>query len=135
MKQAGTNGNTTGTMIALSAVQLKKYVRFTLLLVLAGILLPRMAVAQDNNNLIEITGKVLAQDKKEPLADVSVQVKGTVSGTITNKQGDFKLRTRTRLPFTLVFSSVGFKEQEFEVKSLGSDLQIELATQTVLAMK
>jgi len=132
MKQAGTNGNTTGTMIALSAVQLKKYVRFTLLLALAGILLPRMAVAQDNNNLIEITGKVLAQDKKEPLADVSVQVKGTVSGTITNKQGDFKLRTRTRLPFTLVFSSVGFKEQEFEVKSLGSDLQIELATQTVL---
>src|SRR4051812_37152503 len=109
-----------------------KITQLLLLLFAAGVLMPQSLKAQDNNNLIEITGKVLAQEKKEPLSDVSVQVKGTVSGTITNKAGDFKLRTRTKLPFTLVFSSVGFKEQEFEVKSLGSDLQIELSTQTVL---
>ena len=109
-----------------------KITQLLLLLFAAGVLMQQSLNAQDNNNLIEITGKVLAQEKKEPLSDVSVQVKGTVSGTITNKAGDFKLRTRTKLPFTLVFSSVGFKEQEFEVKSLGSDLQIELSTQTVL---
>ncbi|MEP6749474.1 MAG: carboxypeptidase-like regulatory domain-containing protein, partial [Bacteroidota bacterium] len=91
-----------------------------------------VAFCQDNNTLIEITGRVLGQEKKEPLPDVSVQVKGTVSGTITNKGGDFKLRTKTKLPFTLVFSSIGFLQQEFEVKSLGSNLQIELATQTIL---
>jgi iron complex outermembrane recepter protein len=90
------------------------------------------AFGQDNNSLIEISGKVLTQEKKEPLSDVSVQVKGTIAGTITNKSGDFKLRTKSKLPFTLVFSSIGFKEQEFEVKSLGSNLQIELVTQTVL---
>ena len=90
-----------------------------------------LSLAQESS-LIEISGKVTAQDKKEPLSDVSVQVKGTVAGTITNKTGDFKLRTRSKLPFTLVFSSVGFSQKEFEVKSLGSDVRIELATQTVL---
>jgi len=89
--------------------------------------------AQDNpNTLIEISGRVTDQEKHEPLSDVSVQVKGTTTGTVTNLSGDFRLRTRAPLPFTLVFSSVGFQEQEFEVKSLGSNLRIELSTRTVL---
>ena len=102
----------------------------------SALLLPLLfqpaALTAQEGSLIEISGKVTDHDKKEPLADVSVQVKGTVSGTITNKNGDFVLRTKSKLPFTLVFSSIGFNQQEFEVKSLGSDLQIELATQTVL---
>ena len=49
--------------------------------------------------LIEITGRVTDQNNKEPLPDVSVQVKGTVTGTITNKSGDFKLRTRNKASF------------------------------------
>jgi len=89
--------------------------------------------AQDNpNTLIEISGRVTDQEKHEPLSDVSVQVKGTTTGTVTNLSGDFRLRTGAPLPFTLVFSSVGFQEQEFEVKSLGSNLRIELSTRTVL---
>ncbi|MES1216765.1 MAG: TonB-dependent receptor [Bacteroidota bacterium] len=87
--------------------------------------------AQDAATLIEVSGKVTNQER-EPLPDVSVQLKGTVAGTITNKSGDFKLRTKTKLPFTLVFSSVGFQQQEFEVASLGSNLQIALVTQTLL---
>ncbi|MBS1598695.1 MAG: TonB-dependent receptor [Bacteroidetes bacterium] len=83
-------------------------------------------------SLIEITGKVIDQQRKEPLSDVSVQIKGKVSGTITDKDGSFTLRTKTVLPFTLIFSSVGFSQQEVEVKSLGSSVQVELATQTVL---
>lgn len=83
-------------------------------------------------NLIEVSGSVTDQLNKQPLADVSVQVKGTVTGTITNKEGSFKLRTRSRLPFTLTFSSVGFKEQQLEVKSLGANLEIALVTQTIL---
>lgn len=103
-----------------------------LILLIAALLGFQPLIAQENNSLIEISGKVTGQENKQPLADVSVQVKGTVAGTITNKDGDFKLRTKAKLPFTLVFSSVGFKEQEFEVRSLGSDLQIELVTQTLL---
>ncbi|MBL7743015.1 MAG: TonB-dependent receptor [Chitinophagaceae bacterium] len=87
--------------------------------------------AQDNI-IIEISGRVTDQEKKQPIADVSIQVKGTITGTVTNKEGEFKLRTRSKLPFTLTFSSIGYKEQEFEVTSLGSNLQIALVTQTIL---
>ena len=66
------------------------------------------------------------------MPDVSVQIKGTVTGTITNSAGGFVLRTKTKLPFTLVFSSIGFKPQELEVKTLGSNFQVALSTQTVL---
>src|SRR5688572_9834986 len=69
-------------------------------------------------SLIEVSGTVTDQLNHQPLADVSVQVKGTVAGTITNKEGAFKLRTRSRLPFTLTFSSIGFQEQQLEVTSL-----------------
>ena len=82
--------------------------------------------------LIEISGKVTDQEKNLPLPDVSVQIKGTVTGTVTNSTGSFVLRTKTQLPFTLIFSSVGFKAQELEVKNLGSTFQVALSTQTVM---
>jgi iron complex outermembrane receptor protein len=84
------------------------------------------------NTIIEISGRVTDQEKQQPLPDVSVQVKGTVTGAVTNSSGNFVLRTKTKLPFTLVFTSVGFKPQELEIKSLGSNLQVALVTQTVL---
>jgi len=102
--------------------------RLKLFLIIA--LFSLRAAAQES--LIEITGKVTDQDRKEPLSDVSVQIKGKVAGTITDKTGNFTLRTKTKLPFTLVFSSIGFSQQEVEIKNLGSSLQVELATQTVL---
>ena len=98
--------------------------------VLLFILSAYISRAQDAT-LVEVSGKVTNQEK-EPLPDVSVQLKGTVAGTITNKTGDFKLRAKTKLPFTLVFSSIGFQQQEFQVASLGSNLQIALVTQTIL---
>ncbi|WP_276480036.1 TonB-dependent receptor [Paraflavitalea pollutisoli] len=85
-----------------------------------------------NITLIEIAGRVTDQEKHEPLSDVSIQIKGTVQGTVTNRSGEFTLRTKTKLPFTLIFSSVGYKNQELEVTSLGSNLQVALATQTYI---
>ena len=61
--------------------------------------------------LIEISGQVTDQEKNLPLPDVSVQIKGTITGTTTNATGNFVLRTKIKLPFTIVFSSVGFKPQ------------------------
>src|SRR5687768_3017741 len=59
-------------------------------------------VAQESN-LIEISGQVIQEDTKEPLGGVSVQIKGTVAGTVTSNNGDFKLRTKLKFPFKLVF--------------------------------
>ena len=84
------------------------------------------------NTLIQISGQVTAEEKDQSLPDVSVQVKGTLNGTVTDREGRFQLRTRTRLPLTLVFTSVGFRQQELVVNELGKGLKVALATQTVL---
>lgn len=81
---------------------------------------------------IEISGVVTDQEKHEPLVGVAVSIKGSVAGTITSNEGAFVLRTKQKLPFTLVFTSIGFAPQEIVVTGLGSKLQVALSTQTVL---
>ncbi|HEX2606201.1 MAG TPA: TonB-dependent receptor [Flavisolibacter sp.] len=85
--------------------------------------------AQD---IIQISGVVTGQENKEPLAGVAINIKGTVTGTVTGNEGAFALRTRQKLPFVLVFTSIGFAPQEVHVTSMGSQLQVALAKQTVL---
>ncbi|WP_121354883.1 TonB-dependent receptor [Flavisolibacter nicotianae] len=81
---------------------------------------------------IEISGFVTGQETREVLTGVTVSIKGTDTKTLTANDGSFKLRTKEKLPFTLLFSSIGFAPQEVEVATLGSKLQVALATQTVL---
>jgi len=89
-------------------------------------------VFAQGNNLIEISGQVINQQTKEPLQSVSVNIKGTIAGTVTNSTGNFTLKTKAKFPLKLVFSSVGFQPQEFDVEGVGSTLQIALVTQTML---
>jgi hypothetical protein len=84
------------------------------------------------NNFIVVSGTVLGQDDKLPLPGVTVTIKNTVSGTSTNSEGKFEIRTRAKFPFTLVISSVGFQTQEFLIENADSKLNIELVTQTQL---
>jgi iron complex outermembrane receptor protein len=84
------------------------------------------------NNLIYISGKVSDKETGKPLTGVSVGIKGTITGTITSDSGSFSLRTKFKFPLTLVFTSVGFAPQEYEVKSIDSRLYIALETQTAL---
>lgn len=104
--------------------------RHRLLFFLLTFFLPVIVAAQ-GNALIEISGKV-TNEQKQPLPGVSIQIKGTVAGTASNEGGFFRLRTKLKLPITLIFSSVGFKPQEFTINELGSALQIALVTQTYL---
>jgi iron complex outermembrane recepter protein len=90
------------------------------------------SVNAQENTLIEVSGNVTDGETHNPLPGVSVGVKGTVAGTITNDSGYFALRTRLKFPLTLTFSYIGFQTQEFEVKSTDSKLNIELLTQTQL---
>ncbi|PST82116.1 energy transducer TonB [Pedobacter yulinensis] len=108
-----------------------RYFLFKSVLLLTLFILSNEALGQ-GINLVEISGKILSSDTKEPLQAVSVVVKGTVAGTSTNAQGEFALRTRARYPFTLVISSIGFQTQEYVVNGPGSKLSFELQTQTLL---
>src|SRR5512141_269643 len=98
-------------------------------LILLMLLVQATTFAQD---LIEISGVVMSQDRHEPLPGVAISIKGTVTGTTTSNEGSFTLRTKQKLPFTLLFTSIGFAPQEIQIKNLGSKVQVALATQTVL---
>ena len=73
---------------------------------------------------VTVKGSVRNQASKETVPAVSVVVKGTSQGTYTNADGQFALSV-TKLPVTLVFSSIGYVDQEVSVKSI-ADLSIEL---------
>lgn len=57
-----------------------------------------------------ITGKVVDQNQ-QPLPGVSVYLKGTTTGVMTDNQGKYSLNNRTGSK-TIVFSCVGLKEHE-----------------------
>lgn len=61
------------------------------------------------------SGTVNDAETKKPLAGVSISIKGKNTGTITNAEGLFTLKTATKIPFTLVFSMVGYERQTIEV--------------------
>jgi TonB-linked SusC/RagA family outer membrane protein len=62
-----------------------------------------------------ISGKV-TDDKGNPIPEASVKVKGSPSGTITDKEGAFKLSIKTG-DKSLVVTSVGFAPQEISIGS------------------
>ncbi|MFB9864119.1 TonB-dependent receptor [Rufibacter immobilis] len=105
-------------------------IRFLLFYIL--LTLPATILKAQETNLVEISGRVTDQANKEPLPGVSVYVRGTVTGTATNGNGEFTLKTKLKFPFTLVVSLVGFQPQEFEITEPGSRLDIALVTQTLL---
>jgi iron complex outermembrane receptor protein len=109
---------------------LKKTIRY-FLLCFAFILVTATGWSQ-GNNLIYISGKVSDKETGKPLSGVSVGIKGTIAGTITSDSGRFTIRTKYKFPLTLVFTSVGFTPQEYEVKGIESRLYVALETQTAL---
>ncbi|MEJ0079522.1 MAG: carboxypeptidase-like regulatory domain-containing protein [Puia sp.] len=55
------------------------------------------------NNLIYISGKVNDKGTGKPLAGVSVEIKGTIAGTITSDSGSFQSENKNKFPLTTGF--------------------------------
>jgi iron complex outermembrane recepter protein len=88
--------------------------------------------AQAPASIGSIQGSVSDVETNEPLPGVSVAVKATVLGTITDSNGKFKL-TPKELPVTLVFSLTGFRSQEVEIfEPLTEELPVELTAGSLL---
>lgn len=64
---------------------------------------------------VTVSGNVTNAKSSEALSAVSITIKGTTLGTFTDDKGNFKLTTTQKLPFTLVFSSVGYADKEVQV--------------------
>ncbi|MGA0559333.1 TonB-dependent receptor [Larkinella sp. VNQ87] len=82
----------------------------------------------------KLAGQIVESNTSEPLVGVSVVVKGTIAGTITDAKGRFSLTTSAPTPLTLVVSSVGFQTQEIAVTS-PTELKIQLKEQVMLGQE
>lgn len=83
-----------------------------------------------------ISGKVTDGTTKETLAGVNVVVKGKVIGTISDVKGEFNLKVNQTPPLTLVFSFIGFRTQELEIKDANSaGLEITLEEESLLGQE
>ncbi|RYE19237.1 MAG: energy transducer TonB, partial [Sphingobacteriaceae bacterium] len=91
---------------------------------------PFFSFAQINGNYI-LSG-IVKDDTGQPLPSVSVKIKGSTTGTTTNLQGKFSITSNAKFPLRIVFSSIGFLPQEFEVKNSSSLLSVQLVTQSLI---
>ncbi|SFE93323.1 Outer membrane receptor proteins, mostly Fe transport [Chitinophaga sp. CF118] len=78
-----------------------------------------------------ITGTVTNNATGAPLPGVSVSLKGTRLGTVSDESGHFKLNTSRPFPVTLIFSSVGFSTQQVVVNS-STDVAVTLSSTEIL---
>lgn len=77
-----------------------------ILLVLWFMMLTCLAIAQDRT----VTGRVVSTEDGTAIPGVSVVVKGTATGTVTDSEGRYSLTTSSGS--TLVFSFIGLQSQE-----------------------
>ena len=84
---------------------MKKYLLFFLLLVIGSVI-----YAQDRT----ITG-VVVDENGEPMPGVSVVIKGTTNGTVTDLDGKFTITAP--IGSILVFSFVGYQTMEVRMRS------------------
>ena len=83
-----------------------------------------------------ISGTVTDGGTKEILAGVNIVVKGKVIGTISNSNGEYSLKVNQEPPFTLVFSFIGFRSQEIEIKDANTTgLNVTLEEETLLGQE
>ena len=75
------------------------------------------------SNLLTVTGKVTDADTKEALPGVSIAVKGTSTGTVTDVNGDFSIKVEQGK--TLVFSFVGYTSQEVKVSKANINVSLK----------
>ncbi len=74
---------------------------------------------------ITVKGTVLIENNV-PLGGVSVNIRGGSGGTVTDADGKFSLQVNKGV--TLIFSFVGYKEQQLQVKNNESSLTVQMVS-------
>src|SRR5690606_14141016 len=85
----------------------------TLLLLFLSVVLCGHAMAQTR----PVAGKVTDKADGSPLPGVTISIKGTSKGTITNTQGEYRIEAGSG--DVLVFSFIGYATQELPVPGGG----------------
>ncbi len=85
--------------------------------------LPERIIAAPSNSSITIIGKV-SDEKNNPLTGVSVKIKGTTKGTLTDIAGKYTITANNG--DILVFSILGFVSQEITIGGQTGEYNIQL---------
>lgn len=75
-----------------------------------------------------VSGKVKTNDAPEGVPGVNVLIKGTLSGTVTDADGNYRLEVPAS-DAVLIFSSIGYETQEVSVNGRSS-IDVELTAST-----
>jgi TonB-linked SusC/RagA family outer membrane protein len=73
----------------------------------------------------DVSGKITDARTGDPMAGISVLVKGTTRGVVSDMNGDYTLKVPSS-PSTLQFSFIGFRTKEVEVTSSNTKADIAL---------
>jgi iron complex outermembrane receptor protein len=109
---------------------MKIFINSLKFIVLFLVLVPAVGHAQLNGSYI-ISG-IVKDDHGEPLVGTTVSIKGTTNKTFSDSTGKFSLTTSAKLPYTLIFTAIGFQPQEFYIKNANSSVNIQLVSQSLL---
>ena len=75
-----------------------------------------------------ISGSV-KDSKNEPIPGANIKIAGETSGTATDGDGKFILKTSKKLPVTIEISNVGFTSQKMQVTSANQKVNVVLQSQ------
>ncbi len=84
---------------------------------------------------VTIKGTVRNSDSKEGVPAVSVSIKGTSDGTYTDDKGNFSLPTSAKLPFILVFTSIGFENKEVNVSDASAVIEVDFVSVSTIGQE
>jgi outer membrane receptor protein involved in Fe transport len=89
-----------------------------------------VSLAQENTDGFKLQGKVTDAESGEALPGVNIMVKGKMSGTTSDANGEFIISLK-RLPVSLIFTRIDRKTKEIEVTS-ATNLFVVMEEQSVL---
>lgn len=125
LTMSGANPLATGTTCGVqNFIRMLFFTAFLLILSLAQVTAGGSFSQQEKS----ISGKV-TDSSGIPFPGVTVVIKGTTIGSVTNSNGNFNL-TNVPLKATLVFSFVGMKTQEIEITNQTS-LEVKMMEETI----
>ena len=80
-----------------------------------------------------ITGKITDAIQGEPLGGAHVMIEGKVSGTISDLDGNFMLKTSTPVPFNIIVSMIGYEDKKITIESGSMKLDVALNESILIA--
>ena len=86
---------------------------FTLLLILSVSAATTFGQQVKSTINSTLSGQVLDEKTKEPIPGVSLFIKGTTHGVITDAEGHFYFQTGQKFPYTLIVTFIGYQKQDY----------------------